>query len=102
MSFAKQELVRLRKQFLELMAELTDVNPFSKVYDEVWTASRVGLDRYMRAQVGVRTDEIVEVGRPRLNSIRPDTAPNAVRTVLYAPTCFVPGGLLQQPDLLDR
>ncbi|MEU0490620.1 glycerophosphotransferase [Nocardiopsis sp. NPDC006139] len=66
--------------------KIASVNPFSKVYDEVWTAGRAGLDRYVRAQVGVRTDEVVEVGRPQLDSIRTDTAPNAVRTVLYAPT----------------
>ncbi|MGQ4268157.1 glycerophosphotransferase [Nocardiopsis changdeensis] len=66
--------------------KIASVNPFSKVYDEVWTAGRAGLDRYVRAQVGVRTDEIVEVGRPQLDAIRTDTAPNAVRTVLYAPT----------------
>ncbi|CAL9453206.1 hypothetical protein SUDANB121_02499 [Nocardiopsis dassonvillei] len=66
--------------------KIASVNPFSKVYDEVWTAGRAGLDRYVRAQVGVRPDEIVEVGRPQLDSIRTDTAPNAVRTVLYAPT----------------
>ncbi|MFL1430543.1 MULTISPECIES: glycerophosphotransferase [unclassified Nocardiopsis] len=66
--------------------KIASVNPFSKVYDEVWTAGRAGLDRYVRAQVGVRPDEVVEVGRPQLDTIRTDTAPNAVRTVLYAPT----------------
>ncbi len=66
--------------------KIASVNPFSKVYDEVWTAGRAGLDRYVRAQVGVRPDEIVEVGRPQLDAIRTDSAPNSVRTVLYAPT----------------
>nr|WP_218909381.1 glycerophosphotransferase [Nocardiopsis sinuspersici] len=66
--------------------KIASINPYSKVYDEVWTAGRAGRDRYDRAQVGVRVDEIVEVGRPQLDSIRTDTAPNAVRTVLYAPT----------------
>lgn len=66
--------------------KVASINPFSKVYDEVWTAGRAGRDRYDRARVGVRTDEIVEVGRPQLDAIRTDTAPNAVRTVLYAPT----------------
>jgi hypothetical protein len=66
--------------------KVASINPFSKVYDEVWTAGRAGRDRYDRARVGVRVDEIVEVGRPQLDAIRTDTAPNAVRTVLYAPT----------------
>ena len=66
--------------------KVASINPFSKVYDEVWTAGRAGLDRYAKAQVGVRVDEIVEVGRPQLDEIRTDTAPNSVRTVLYAPT----------------
>ncbi|MFD3684653.1 glycerophosphotransferase [Nocardiopsis sp. NPDC058631] len=66
--------------------KVASINPFSKVYDEVWTAGRAGRDRYDRAGVGVRGDEIVEVGRPQLDAIRTDTAPNAVRSVLYAPT----------------
>ncbi|WP_433698556.1 glycerophosphotransferase [Nocardiopsis sp. CA-288880] len=66
--------------------KVASINPFSKVYDEVWTAGRAGRDRYDRARVGVRDDEIVEVGRPQLDAIRTDTAPNAVRSVLYAPT----------------
>jgi len=63
-------------------------NPYSKVYDEVWVAGEAGRDRYLRAQVGVRSDEIVVVGRPQLDGIheaepRPAGAPF---TVLYAPT----------------
>ena len=66
--------------------KIASINPYSKVYDEVWTAGRAGRDRYDAAQVGVRTDEVVEVGRPQLDGARTDTAPNALRTVLYAPT----------------
>ncbi|GAA1089785.1 CDP-glycerol glycerophosphotransferase family protein [Nocardiopsis metallicus] len=66
--------------------KIASINPYSKVYDEVWTAGRAGRDRYDLARVGVRTDEIVEVGRPQLDEISTDTAPNSVRTVLYAPT----------------
>ena len=63
-------------------------NPFTKVYDEVWVAGEAGRDRYLRAQVGVRTEDIVLVGRPQLDGIheaepRPAGAPF---TVLYAPT----------------
>ncbi|MFB7337432.1 hypothetical protein ACFC00_38355 [Streptomyces adustus] len=69
--------------------KLASVNPFSKVYDEVWTAGRAGRDRYAIADVGVRDDDIVEVGRPQLAPIRTaQDAPADGRcpTVLYAPT----------------
>jgi hypothetical protein len=63
-------------------------NPYTKVYDEVWVAGEAGRDRYARAQVGVRPEDIVLVGRPQLDGIheaepRPAGAPF---TVLYAPT----------------
>ncbi|MFI7415420.1 hypothetical protein ACIBU0_42975 [Streptomyces sp. NPDC049627] len=68
--------------------KLASVNPYSKVYDEVWTAGRAGRDRYAIADVGVRDEDIVEVGRPQLAPIQtwqgvPD---GRVPTVLYAPT----------------
>ncbi|MEO3973391.1 hypothetical protein [Streptomyces sp. CAU 1734] len=68
--------------------KLASVNPFSKVYDEVWTAGRAGRDRYALADVGVRDDDIVEVGRPQLAPIETwtGTPANPIPTVLYAPT----------------
>ncbi|MFE9921194.1 hypothetical protein ACFYQA_06345 [Streptomyces sp. NPDC005774] len=72
--------------------KIASVNPFSKVYDEVWTAGRAGRDRYAIADVGVRDDDIVEVGRPQLAPIETwqATAAGSVvehrPTVLYAPT----------------
>jgi len=62
------------------------VNPFSKVYDEVWTAGRAGADRYARARVGVRAQDVVEVGRPQLGGIATGERGGQVTTVLYAPT----------------
>lgn len=63
-------------------------NPFSKVYTQIWVAGPAGRDRYLRARVGVRAEEVVEVGRPQLGAIRPaartDSGP--LLTVLYAPT----------------
>lgn len=63
-------------------------NPFTKVYDQVWVAGEAGRDRYLRAQVGVRAEQIVTVGRPQLAAIRPcePRAADAPFTVLYAPT----------------
>ncbi|MFJ8330694.1 hypothetical protein [Streptomyces sp. NPDC094437] len=67
--------------------KLASVNPYSKVYDEVWTAGRAGRDRYAIADVGVRDEDIVEVGRPQLAPIEPLGGPaQGVPTVLYAPT----------------
>ncbi|MFF4796870.1 hypothetical protein ACFY1U_00455 [Streptomyces sp. NPDC001351] len=76
--------------------KLASVNPFSKAYDEVWTAGRAGRDRYAIADVGVRDEDIVEVGRPQLAPIqgwegvpegpRGAAADGRCPTVLYAPT----------------
>jgi hypothetical protein len=62
-------------------------NPYSKVYDEVWVAGPAGRQRYMTAQVGVRTEDIIEVGRPQLSPISTSgVTPDPMFTVLYAPT----------------
>jgi hypothetical protein len=63
-------------------------NPFSKVYSEIWVAGEGGRDRYRRAAVGIRDDDIVEVGRPQLRDIRvaADRVGDRGMTVLYAPT----------------
>jgi hypothetical protein len=63
-------------------------NPFSRVYSEVWVAGEAGRDRYRRAGVGVRDEDIVEVGRPQLEGITIARGPVGDRdlTVLYAPT----------------
>ncbi|MGW0494965.1 hypothetical protein ACWD0Z_05865 [Streptomyces sp. NPDC003007] len=68
--------------------KLASVNPYSKVYDEVWTAGRAGRDRYAIADVGVRDEDIVEVGRPQLAPIRTwqGVPEGRIPTVLYAPT----------------
>ncbi|MEV7424327.1 hypothetical protein [Streptomyces sp. NPDC091212] len=68
--------------------KLASVNPYSKAYDEVWTAGRAGRDRYALADVGVRDEDIVEVGRPQLAPIQlwSGTPKNPIPTVLYAPT----------------
>ncbi|MET8577563.1 hypothetical protein [Streptomyces sp. NPDC005012] len=67
--------------------KVASVNPYSKVYDEVWTAGKAGRDRYAMADVGVRAEDIVEVGRPQLAPIRTGRREGvAIPTVLYAPT----------------
>ena len=68
--------------------KVASINPYSKVYDEVWTAGKAGRDRYALADVGIRDQDIVEVGRPQLAPIRAwdGAAPDGIPTVLYAPT----------------
>jgi hypothetical protein len=63
-------------------------NPFSRVYSEVWVAGEAGRDRYRRAGVGVRDEDIVEVGRPQLDglTISAGHVGDGELTVLYAPT----------------
>src|SRR6266702_1579144 len=63
-------------------------NPYAKVYNQVWVAGQAGRDRYLRADVGVRDDDIFEVGRPQLAGLSQASAGTAgpLRTVLYAPT----------------
>src|SRR5215218_456605 len=63
-------------------------NPMTKVFDEVWVAGPAGRDRYRRADVGVRQEQLVEVGRPQLDVVHPpEPRPEGwVPTILYAPT----------------
>src|SRR5947209_13040361 len=63
-------------------------SPFSKVYSEIWVAGPAGRERYLRARVGIRDDEMVEVGRPQLVGIDRERAGRAgdELVVLYAPT----------------
>jgi CDP-Glycerol:Poly(glycerophosphate) glycerophosphotransferase len=65
--------------------------PISRIYDEVWVAGPAGRERYRTADVGVRDEQIREVGRPQLSEIarvRGNRADDPSRpfTVLYAPT----------------
>lgn len=66
-------------------------NPYSRVYDEIWVAGPAGRARYHAARVGVRDDDVVEVGRPQLDRLLSRALPARSRTVgertlLYAPT----------------
>lgn len=76
--------------------KVSSINPFVRVYDQVWVAGRAARDRWSRAAVGVRDEAVVEVGRPQLDvvTLDPDRPPapasvastGAPMTVLYAPT----------------
>ncbi|HEY6737257.1 MAG TPA: CDP-glycerol glycerophosphotransferase family protein [Actinopolymorphaceae bacterium] len=72
--------------------KVASFNPFSKAYDEVWVAGRAGRERYSRAKVGVRDEDIVEVGLPPLDDLErrpgkvPTPTPERPLTVLYLPT----------------
>lgn len=63
-------------------------NPYSKAYDQVWVAGPAGRQRYAAAGVGVRDEDVVEVGRPQLEQFKRVSTMGSVAlpTVLYAPT----------------
>ncbi|TXS40286.1 hypothetical protein EAO75_35475 [Streptomyces sp. uw30] len=68
--------------------KLSSCNPYAKAYDEVWVAGPAARERYALAEVGVEDKDVVEIGRPQLDAVRPyEGAPAGARTtVLYAPT----------------
>jgi hypothetical protein len=60
------------------------VNPFARVYDEIWVAGPLGRRRYDDAGIDIDDSAIVEIGRPQLDvaGVTPPTSP----VVVYAPT----------------
>ncbi|MFI6933050.1 hypothetical protein [Streptomyces sp. NPDC050287] len=68
--------------------KLSSCNPYAKAYDEVWVAGPAARERYARAEVGVEDKDVVEIGRPQLDAVRPYAGPptGPYTTVLYAPT----------------
>lgn len=68
--------------------KLSSCNPYAKAYDEVWVAGPAARERYALAEVGVEDKDVVEIGRPQLDAVRPYAGPPAgpYVTVLYAPT----------------
>ncbi|WP_031476875.1 hypothetical protein [Streptomyces bicolor] len=68
--------------------KLSSCNPYAKAYDEVWVAGPAARERYAAAEVGVEDKDVVEIGRPQLDTVRPYAgAPTGTyTTVLYAPT----------------
>nr|WP_222108582.1 hypothetical protein [Streptomyces cupreus] len=68
--------------------KLSSCNPYAKAYDEVWVAGPAARERYALAEVGVEDKDVVEIGRPQLDAVRPYAGPptGMYTTVLYAPT----------------
>ena len=67
--------------------KVSSINPFAKAYDELWVAGPAARDRWAAANVGIRDEAIIEVGRPQLVDVdRFDGRANQARRVLYAPT----------------
>lgn len=66
--------------------KVASINPFGKAYDELWTAGKAGRDRWALADVGVRDEDVTEVGRPQLDVISTERTGRDIPTVLYAPT----------------
>ncbi|MFJ8330696.1 hypothetical protein [Streptomyces sp. NPDC094437] len=68
--------------------KLSSCNPYAKAYDEVWVAGPAARERYALAEVGVEDKDVVEIGRPQLDAVKPHSGAPTGRwtTVLYAPT----------------
>jgi hypothetical protein len=67
--------------------KVASINPFCKVYDEVWVAGPAGRERFARAMIGIDDRDVFEVGRPQLAPIeRGQRKTDEPITVLYAPT----------------
>lgn len=68
--------------------KLSSCNPYAKAYDQVWVAGPAARERYALAEVGVEDKDVVEIGRPQLDAVRPYPGPptDTYTTVLYAPT----------------
>ncbi|MGW2737143.1 hypothetical protein ACWC4D_23445 [Streptomyces sp. NPDC001288] len=68
--------------------KLSSCNPYAKAYDEVWVAGPAARRRYSLADVGIDDKDVVEIGRPQLDTIEPAAGPPSgpYTTVLYAPT----------------
>ncbi|MBV9869159.1 MAG: CDP-glycerol glycerophosphotransferase family protein [Frankiaceae bacterium] len=60
------------------------VNPFARVYDEIWVAGPLGRRRYVQANIGIREAAIIEIGRPQITA--PIAPPPDPPVVVYAPT----------------
>ncbi len=60
--------------------KLSSCNPYAKAYDEVWVAGPAARERYALAEVGVEDEDVVEIGRPQLDAVRPYAGPPAGRT----------------------
>lgn len=68
--------------------KIASINPFTKVYDEIWVAGQAGQDRFATAGIPIPAERFVHVGRPQLTKLAatPPRQRDALLTVLYAPT----------------
>jgi hypothetical protein len=67
----------------------SSVNRFATVYDRLFVAGQVGIDRYRAVGIDLPDDRFEVVGRPQLDGLldgRRRADPSAPPTVLYAPT----------------
>ncbi len=64
------------------------INPFSRVYDELWVAGEAGADRYRKSGLGIHESQYRHVGRPQVHAVSqsPGLGADDVPTLLYAPT----------------
>ena len=65
----------------------TSANPVARMYDEVWVAGEIAIDRYAAAGVELARDRFAIIGRPQVDALKvgPREA-GGPPCVLYAPT----------------
>jgi hypothetical protein len=66
----------------------TSANPVARMYDEVWVAGEIAIDRYADAGVDIPRDHFAIIGRPQVDALAvgPRPATGDAPCVLYAPT----------------
>jgi CDP-glycerol glycerophosphotransferase (TagB/SpsB family) len=64
----------------------TSASPVARVYDEIWVAGTVAIDRYAAAGVHIPRERFAIVGRPQVEQLRVGALNQQPPTVLYAPT----------------
>lgn len=64
----------------------TSATPIGRVYDQIWVAGPIAVDRYAAAGVDIAPDRFVVIGRPQIEGLAVGSLAGPRRTVLYAPT----------------
>ncbi len=68
--------------------KVSSANPVVKVYDRLFVAGQIGIDRYREAGIDLADDRFVVVGRPQLDRVLDERrrVGDGPATLLYAPT----------------
>ena len=64
----------------------TSATPIARLYDEVWVAGPLAIERYRRAGVELPAERVVTIGRPQVAALAVGARDSGPVTVGYAPT----------------